>query len=237
MKKTNYSYLVWGFLFLTIGIIWAGNIGNYWYVDIPYLLFYKGFWTFFIILPCIVNIFQKGFQVSTVTAVVVSALLFSAKMGFFDLSMAKRLILPVLLIIIGLSFFIHCFFPDEEDEDTTPEQEDDSGKTTRNFEGIFCSKAVNYDNLPFHGCSLSSTFGEVRLNISEAEFPTSPVHITCNAMFGTLDIHVPEKINLEVKGTRLFGGIHNYRKGNAPVEDAPTIYIEATCIFGGIDIR
>ena len=62
MKKTNYSYLVWGFLFLTIGIIWAGNIGNYWYVDIPYLLFYKGFWTFFIILPCIVNIFQKGFQ-------------------------------------------------------------------------------------------------------------------------------------------------------------------------------
>jgi len=59
MKKTNYSYLVWGFLFLTIGIIWAGNIGNYWYVDIPYLLFYKGFWTFFIILPCIVNIFQK----------------------------------------------------------------------------------------------------------------------------------------------------------------------------------
>lgn len=234
MKKTNYSYLVWGFLFLTIGIIWAGNIGNYWYVDIPYLLFYKGFWTFFIILPCIVNIFQKGFQISTVTAVVVSFLLFFAKMGVFDLSMAKRLILPMLLIIIGLSFFIYCFFPEEND---TQENADNFRKTPQSFEGIFCSKVVNYDNRPFHGCSLSSTFGEVRLNISEAEFSSSPVHITCNALLGTLDIHVPEKVNIIVKGTPLFGGIHNYRKGNTPLEDAPTIYIEATCIFGGIDIR
>lgn len=237
MKKTNYSYLVWGFLFLTIGIIWAGNIGNYWYVDIPYLLFYKGFWTFFIILPCIVNIFQKGFQVSTVTAIVVSSLLFAAKMGVFDLSMAKRLILPVLLIIIGLSFFIHCFFPEDENEDSPLEKDSQSPKNNHNFEGIFCSKAIHYDHLPFYGCSLSSTFGEVRLNISEAEFPSSPVRIACNAMFGTLDIHVPEKINVIVKGKPLFGGLHNYRKGNAPVEDAPTIYIEVTCIFGGIDIR
>lgn len=234
MKKTNYSYLVWGFLFLTIGIIWAGNIGNYWYVDIPYLLFYKGFWTFFIILPCIVNIFQKGFQISTATAVVVSFLLFFAKMGVFDLSMAKRLILPILLIIIGLSFFIYCFFPEEDD---TQENANKSGKTPQSFEGIFCSKVVNYDNRPFQGCSLSSTFGEVRLNISEAEFPSSPVHITCNALLGTLDIHVPEKVNIIVKGTPILGGIHNYRKGNTPLEDAPTIYIEATCIFGGIDIR
>lgn len=236
MKKTNNGSLVCGILLLIIGVILAGNIGNYWSIDVPYLLFYQGFWTFFIILPCIFHIMQNGFQVASVTAIVVSGLIFIAKMGYFDLAFAKRMILPVLLSIIGISFYTHCFLSAQTEDANT---DDDENAPTEDavYEAAFGSRAITYDNLHFAGCSLSATFGEARLDLSHAEFPEHATHIDCSALFGTLDIHIPEKANIMVKGTPIFGGIHNYRKGNATIDDAPTIYIDVTCIFGGVDIR
>lgn len=260
MKKTNYNYLTWGGLFLTMGILLAGNIGGYWNVDLPFLLFYKGFWTLFIILPCVVSIIQNGFQVATTTAIVVCCLITSAKLGYLDLAMAKRLLLPLLLIVIGLSFFIGYFFPDQEeydneentDEETVDFPPSDSSYETnpeppvlqretehplREFASAFSSKTINYDNRIFRGCKLAATFGELRLNISNAHLADPVLNISCSSMFGTMDIHVPEDVNVVVKGRAVLGGIHNYRKGSSSMEGVPTIYIDVICIVGGVDIR
>ena len=260
MKKPNYNYLTWGGLFLTIGILLAGNIGGYWNVDLPFLLFYKGFWTLFIILPCVVSIIQNGFEVATTTAIVVSCLITSAKLGYLDFAMAKRLLLPLLLIIIGLSFFIGYFFPDQDgyeieentDQESTtlpssnsldqndlelPVSQKQKVSSLREFASAFSSKTINYDNRIFRGCKLSTTFGELRLNISNAHLADPTLHIECSSMFGTVDIHVPEDVNVIVKGKAMFGGIHNYRKGISSIVGVPTIYINVICIVGGVDIR
>lgn len=234
MSKNNSINFLWGFLFLAFGILLIGNICGYWYVDIPYYLFYRGFWTFFIILPCLVSLCQKGFQVSTLTAVVVSLLLFAAKQGLFDLTTAKKLILPFILIIIGLSFFIACFSPDETENGNLENEETTSSKT---YSALFGSTCANFDEKSFAGCSLSALLGETRLNIEHAYFENDSITIEASAIFGTIDIHLPEEINVKVKATPLLGGIHNYKRRTEVLDNVPTIYINATCILGGIDIR
>lgn len=239
MKKTNYNMIAWGVLLLIMGLIEAGNIGDYWNVDILFYLFQKGFWTMFIIAPCIVNITQKGLKVPYITAIVVSSTIFAAKMGVFAPSQTKRLVLPMMLTIIGISFFAHFFSPEEDDTDDDQEVAPSSKKTIANYSGLFGTRAVNYDDKLFTGANLSSTLGEVRLDLANAIFPEEPIIINCTAtFFGNVDIRLPEFSRVVLKKTSFLGGVHNYKQGlPVPEEDVPIFYIEVTSILGGIDIR
>jgi hypothetical protein len=61
------------------------------------------------------------------------------------------------------------------------------------------------------------------------------VILNCSTVFGGVEIRVPDNINVQVSGIPLFGGIHNRYTSNIP--GAPTLFVNATCIFGGIEIK
>lgn len=331
-KRNNENTLLWGGMFLTLGILLVGNIVGFWYVDVPYLLFYKGFWTIFVLLPCVVSIVKDGPHLATITAIVVSGMILMAKLGYLDFRTFRRMLLPILLIIVGMSFFIGYFFSpaEEEGEEENAEQEESavqsasgenatvipngenagrgeatnsqSGETATvqigeavgrveaaslqsgevayqevfggqngapvynpmhqaavvqnperaiwydslpntyekavsTFSCAFVGKSVNYDNRIFGGCKLQSVLGELHLNISQAKLAAKNISISCQAMIGNVDIHLPEECNVCVTGTPVLGGLHNYRKQTSTKENLPTITIDVTCILGGVDIR
>ena len=60
--------------------------------------------------------------------------------------------------------------------------------------------------------------------------------IKANAIFGGIDIYVPEGVNVKVNSTSFFGGVENKIHKNSP-GNQHTIYIHANCLFGGIDIK
>ena len=235
MKKNSTNMITCGVLLFILGIIMAGNLGDYWNISIFNLLFRKGFWTFFIIAPCAVNIFQKGVHVAYITGIIISGIIWAGKMEFYNASHLKRMILPILLVIVGISYFTTFF--DKSDEDETPEApiEDAAGKA--DYTANFGTRVINYDNRLFNGGHMSSCFGEIRMDLSKAKFPEEPVNITCNATVGNIDIHTPENSRVILKKRAFLGGIHDYKKGTLASDDAPTFYIDATTIFGGIDIR
>ena len=53
--------------------------------------------------------------------------------------------------------------------------------------------------------------------------------------FGGVDILLPDSVNVEVFSTSVFGGVSN--KKASTQGNAVTVYIDATCMFGGIDIE
>ena len=55
-----------------------------------------------------------------------------------------------------------------------------------------------------------------------------------SAIFGGIDIFVPDNINVKVSSNCIFGGISNKTSVH---KDAPTIYISGTCMFGGVEIK
>lgn len=60
--------------------------------------------------------------------------------------------------------------------------------------------------------------------------------IQASAVFGGIDILVPDNVNLKVSSNSIFGGVSNkvglYQSGTLP-----TIYIKGICLFGGVDIK
>ena len=55
------------------------------------------------------------------------------------------------------------------------------------------------------------------------------------SVFGGIDILVPENVKVKIKSSSIFGGVDEKRKSDTT--DGHIIYVNATCIFGGVDIK
>ncbi|MGN0467225.1 MAG: LiaF domain-containing protein, partial [Acutalibacteraceae bacterium] len=60
--------------------------------------------------------------------------------------------------------------------------------------------------------------------------------ISATSIFGGIDIFVPDNINVKINSNSIFGGVS--QKNRRPnVQNAVTVYINATCMFGGVEVK
>lgn len=86
-----------------------------------------------------------------------------------------------------------------------------------------------------NGANLDAVFGSVELDLSKAVMKQDQV-INANAIFGGIEIRVPSDVNIKVKSTPIFGGVDNKAKTEYK-ENLPTLYVNATAMFGGVEIK
>lgn len=98
----------------------------------------------------------------------------------------------------------------------------------------FAGQKVNKDDEDFKGANLDAVFGSVSLDIRRANIEKEAV-IKASAIFGGVEIFVPTNVNVKVKSTPIFGGVTDKSLSNK--ENEKTIYIDAFCMFGGVDIK
>ena len=101
--------------------------------------------------------------------------------------------------------------------------------------GVFDGRKVHYDGQRFEGATVSAVFGGVDMDLRSAVIERD-VRIVATAVFGGIEIFVPANVVVKVMSTPVLGGITN--KAAAPTEvPCHTLYINATCVFGGVDIK
>lgn len=170
--------------------------------------FFNGWQTLFVI-PCVVSI-----------AIGILFLLFSC--GSLSKGAVYKLFFPIVLVLIGLSvLYISSAYKKHFKENNSTNV-------------IFGSQKITYNNEVFTGATLNSIFGGIDMDISTA-YLQEDIVINCTSIFSGMNIHVPENVNVQVSGVPIFGGLNNHVKNNNP--DAPTIFVNVTCIFGGINIK
>ena len=81
---------------------------------------------------------------------------------------------------------------------------------------------------------MEAVFGGIKLDLREAIIKKDVV-INARAIFGGIDILVPENINVVVSSSSMFGGVDNKREINQ--DNKITIYVNDSSLFGGIDIK
>ena len=74
----------------------------------------------------------------------------------------------------------------------------------------------------------NNTFSSIRKNLL--------LVINACAVFGGIKILVPSHVDVKVSSTPIFGGVSNTSRKNKS-NGKVTVYINATCIFGGVEIR
>ena len=60
--------------------------------------------------------------------------------------------------------------------------------------------------------------------------------INASAIFGGIEIYVPDNVKIKVKSVPVFGGVNN-KVHTKTDEKSHIIYINGTAVFGGIEIK
>lgn len=222
---------LWGIALIAAGVAVFGNAFGYWHFD----LFFPGWWTLFIILPCLVSMVQNGVNVGNLIGLGAGVLLFLAASDFIPYGYMSKLVLPVILVLIGLSILIPGFGHGHHDGAKTMEQVKVDTKGIPTINAVFSGQELCPMGEPFNGANASAVFGGVEFNLKNAIIERD-VMIRCTCVFGGIDILLPPNVKLQSSGTQIFGGVD--KKTPTPADpNAPTVYVDATCIFGGVEIK
>jgi Domain of unknown function (DUF1707)/Cell wall-active antibiotics response 4TMS YvqF len=81
-----------------------------------------------------------------------------------------------------------------------------------------------------------SLFGDIVLDLREAQVGGGEVAIDAGTIFGDVDILVPEGVAVEVRSRTLFGDIRQDAGGVAPA-GAPRIVLTGGTVFGDVRVR
>lgn len=221
MKKI--SNILWGFFFIIIGLILGLNALELTSINI----FFEGWWTLFIIVPCFIGLFDNSEKIGNIIGIVIGILLLLCCQGLFDFDLVWKLILPFIFIMIGLSFM----FKGSLSKEIKKIKKSDS----KTYYATFSGQRLDFANEKFEGCELNAVFGGITCDLRNAKLD-SDVVITASSIFGGIDIYVPSDVQVKVSSTSIFGGVDNkYKKDDS--EKKKTVYIEATCIFGGVEVK
>lgn len=223
MKKTN--SILWGIVLIAAGVLLALNAFDI----LGFELFFDGWWTLFIIVPCAISLFTEHDKLGSLIGIAVGVVLLLWQQDILDLSVLWKLLLPIAIILIGVRLIFGGVFK----KNAAPAMEKLRSGDKKVGNAIFSGCDLNWNGEPFEGAVLTAVFGGATCDLRGASF-TGDCAITATAVFGGVDILVPPHVNVKVDSTSIFGGVENKATGAG---NTVTLYVSATCIFGGLDIK
>ena len=224
----NIKNILWGIILVIIGVIIGLNTIGITDIDI----FFDGWWTLVIIVPCFIGLFTNKDKTGNIIGLLVGVILLLGMQNIIDFNLIWKLLLPSIIVIIGLSLIFKNTFNSKINNEIKKL----NNKNTKNNEycATFSGQRIDFPNEEFKGATLNSVFGSITCDLREAKIKEDVV-INASSVFGGIDIIVPDDVNSKIKSNSIFGGVNNKKKNN---EDKKyTIYVYACCLFGGVDIN
>lgn len=237
MKKTLTNFL-WGLFFIVIGVGFLGEALNLW----DFELFFPGWWTLFIIIPCFIGMIQSGFGAGSTLGFIIGVLLLVSHWVEFDFNV-MALIVPAILIYIGLRIIFRDLFRKRIHVNHTTYSSNSDGQTEftkssgdkTEYSAIFSSNKIHIEDNNFYSAELNAIFGGIMLDLRDINLDHD-IELNANAIFGGIEIFVPRGVRVKTNNIPIFGGVSN-KTSEYFDPNAATIYLNSTCMFGGIDIK
>lgn len=250
MKKANGLFV--GLLFIIVGLLYACTA-----LDIfDFSIFFPGWWTLFIIVPCIYALTRKNEDKTGPVIGLVIGICFLLNAQDFDFHIE---FFPMLLAIVCLLIGWKLIFPNKKKEHKQVEftYNSESGEKEVVIDGvkydntyskssggyvnasaILGGKDIRVDNECFTGADICVVMGAVDLNLRNAII-SEDVYINVSAVMGGIDIYVPANVRVVTDGcSTVMGGIDvNTSYANFHAADTPKVIITGSCVMGGIDIK
>ena len=215
----NIKNILWGIILVIIGVIIGLNTIGITDIDI----FFDGWWTLVIIVPCFIGLFTNKDKTGNIIGLLVGVILLLGMQNIIDFNLIWKL-------------FLSLIFKNTFNSKINNEIKKLNNKNTKDNEycATFSGQRIDFPNEEFKGATLNSVFGSITCDLREAKIKEDVV-INASSVFGGIDIIVPDDVNIKIKSNSIFGGVNNKKKNN---EDKKyTIYVNASCLFGGVDIK
>ena len=225
MKKI--SNLLWGLIFIIVGVVFGLNALGITDINI----FFDGWWTVFIIVPCFIGLFNDDDKSGNLIGLIIGACLLLGCLDVVKFEIIWKLMVPFILVMIGLSFIFKDMINSKVKNDIKKLNKNDLKECC----ACFSSQDLDFNNEEYKGSSLTAVFGGIKCNLKDAIIEEDVV-INTTSIFGGITIYVPKDVNVKVSSTSIFGGVSDERKEK--IKDSKyTIYVNATTMFGGVEIK
>ncbi len=211
--------IIWGLVFIVVGTIIALNEFGVTDVD----LFFNGWWTLFIIIPCFVNIFATRDKVGNFIGLVVGVALFLVCNDFIDFDVLGKLMIPFILVGIGLCII----FKNSGDE--YKKHEAKHLNTKDEITAVF-REDITKAPKTFEGVKLESVFGSIQYDLSSSSIKKDAL-VTASAVFGSVKIKVPKDVEVKFRKNAIFGDAIDRTEEK---DSKSTIYVDANAVFGSV---
>ncbi len=228
MKK--FGNVLWGIVLIIVGIIIGGNSLGIMNINV----FFNGWWTLFIIIPCFIGLLKENEKTGNLIGLLIGVALLLACQNIIRFDLIWKLAFPTILVIIGLSIILKDILGSKVTEEIRKMNEKNKG--ANEYCATFSGQDVNFDGEEFKGTTLTAVFGGVKCDLRKAVINENGV-INCSAIFGGIDIYVPSDVKVKIKSSSIFGGVSDDRKEKEKAENAKILYINATCLFGGVEVK
>ena len=248
MKKLG-NWL-WGAVLIVLGVILGVNALGIARINI----FFPGWWTLFIIVPCAVGLITDNHKWGNFIGLIVGVCLLLGCLGVLDFDVVWKLLLPVILVLIGLSLIFKNSFKNAAARKIKELRREKGNEEAEEYWATFGEQSADFNGKEFGGCKIEAIFGGADLDLRGAKLKNDVI-VKASSIFGGIVIWTPEDAEVEVVSTSIFGGVSDERKKaerrkrrknekgekeekiSKKDNSGKTIYIEATCIFGGVEVR
>ncbi len=227
--RNRLGNLVWGLLFIAIGIGFAGHLFKLW--NFSLFFNFNGWWTLFIIIPCILSMIQHNVGVGNVVGLSIGVLLLLSAQNLISHDIIWKLVLAILFISIGF----HIIFGNKISREWKGVSTAVSKDGIVDYTAVFSGQDIVFPREAFNGSNMICVFGGITLDLRNAVMDHDAL-INVTTVFGGADIIVPSNVKVKVTGTPIAGGISNKARPISD-EDGPTLYVSGICVFGGVEIK
>ena len=154
--------ILWGIVLILLGVIIGMNSLGIAEIDI----FFKGWWTLFIIIPNFIGLFNKRESLTgNIIGLIIGITLLLVSLEIMSWNLVSSLIIPFILIIIGLKMVLNSTFNNQVSEKI-------KNFNKNNVEEIavsFNEKRINKDDEKITSLALDAVFGSINLDLRKAE--------------------------------------------------------------------
>lgn len=226
--------VTWGILLVIAGVVLLLDQMNI--IEVGDLI--STYWPSILILMGLIGLVSK--DSSTLSNLVVLGLgvfFLLRNLGYINISI-WQILWPSILIIIGLSIIFDKGTRKHKSE-VDPEKwekENIVNEEVIDYFTIFSGIENSNYSKSFRGGKITALFAGIELDLRDAQIKDKTAVLSITAIFGGVDIIVPSHWNVEVQATPILGGVEKHTQYNRD-ENAPTLKINGTAIFGGIEIK
>ncbi len=220
MEKTK--NILWGVILIIIGIVWGLNALEITNIDI----FFEGWWAFIIIIPSFIGLLTEKNKSDNALGLFLGILLFLGAREIIEIDLIWKLFVPIALIVIGVS----CIF---KNKDRDNNKVDKNGKTE--CLAMFSSQKIKPVDDSIKKIEVTALMGSVTCDLTELKI-NEDIKIEAASIFGTVNLIMPDNVEIKIKSFSLFGGVTE-KQNNNKSKNSKVIYLDSTSIFGGINIK
>lgn len=186
------------------------------------------YWPSILIIIGVVKLTQRqSSTLGSIILILIGVLFQANRLGLINYDFGD-IFWPAILILAGLSFI----FSRKPNYSSNFLDEESSINNFVIFSGI---KTVNHSQ-SFKGGTATALFGGIDIDLRGANISDGEVYLELTAMFGGIDLLVPQNWKVEVTGIPILGGWDNKTILNTD-PNAPVLKVKCFVAFGGIEVK